>query len=99
MENALDVNKLYKVNPDFIRRVIAGEQVVVPTGKAAESFSGMMSLNEQGAFIWEKFEEAATTSQVIKQALEYYSDSEGKLEDEIIGFVSESVVRGIFVEA
>ena len=42
-----------KRNPDYLLRVVAQSRVVVPVGKAAEAFPGMVNLNETGAFLWE----------------------------------------------
>lgn len=42
-----------KRNDNYIVRKIAGETLLVPTGAAAREFSGLITLNELGAFIWE----------------------------------------------
>lgn len=42
-----------KRNPDYLLRVVAQSRVVVPVGKAAEAFPGMVNLNETGEFLWE----------------------------------------------
>ena len=40
-------------NENFILKRCAGLTLLVPVGKAAISFPGMISLNETGAFLWE----------------------------------------------
>lgn len=43
-------------NPDLIMRTIAGESLLIPTGKLAQQFNGMVTLNAVAAFIWEHLE-------------------------------------------
>ena len=40
-----------KLKHEFIIRQIAGEYVLIPMGKSALAFSGMVTTNEVGAFI------------------------------------------------
>ena len=40
-----------KLKHEFIVRQIAGEYVLIPMGKSALAFSGMVTTNEVGAFI------------------------------------------------
>ena len=49
-----------KRNPDYLLRSVAQSKVVVPVGKAAEIFPGMVNLNETGAFLWELLETEQT---------------------------------------
>ena len=46
-----------KVNSDFVMRNIAGENILVPTGEAAEKFNGMITMNEVAAFMWKNIDE------------------------------------------
>lgn len=61
-----------KRNDDYIIRTIAGETLLVPTGKAAQEFSGLVTLNELGTFIWEHMNEAADTEALCQMILEEY---------------------------
>lgn len=47
-----------KRTKEFIKRNIAGEIVLVPSGQTAREFNGMVTLTETGEFIWEHIEEA-----------------------------------------
>ena len=46
-----------KRTKEFIKRNIAGEIVLVPSGQTAREFNGMVTLTETGEFIWEHIEE------------------------------------------
>ncbi|MGN8922640.1 PqqD family protein [Lachnospiraceae bacterium HCP28S3_F9] len=41
---------------EFITREIAGEYVMMPVGKTAQKFNGLILTNEVSAFIWEHIE-------------------------------------------
>lgn len=53
-----------RTNPDFITREIAGEFILVPVGKAAQTFNGIASLNETGLFLWKLLEEGRTREEL-----------------------------------
>ena len=42
----------------FIARCVGGQHVLMPVGKTATKFSGLVMTNDVGAFIWEHLEEA-----------------------------------------
>lgn len=64
-----------KRNDNYIVRKIAGETLLVPTGAAAREFSGLITLNELGAFIWEHLNEAENVQDLAKMiAAEYEVD-------------------------
>lgn len=48
-----------KIKEGFILRTIAGQHVVVPTGQHLD-LSLMITLNETGAFLWEKLQVETT---------------------------------------
>ena len=42
-----------KIKNGFAKREIAGSYIVVPVGKEASEFNGMITLNESGSFFWD----------------------------------------------
>lgn len=54
-----------KRNPDFLLKDVAGKQVLVPLGKAAVAFPGMITVNEAGKYIWELLEQEQTLDDVV----------------------------------
>ena len=56
----------YYANPNFILREIAGEYILVPTGKELEHFNGLASLNETGKFLLEFLKEKRTLEEILK---------------------------------
>ena len=64
-----------KRNDNYIVRKIAGETLLVPTGAAARDFSGLVTLNELGAFIWAHLNEAQDVQDLAQKiAAEYEVD-------------------------
>ena len=59
-----------KIEKDFILREIAGDYVIVPTGKTALEFNGLITINELGAFIWEKLQQDITGEELTAAILE-----------------------------
>lgn len=45
-----------KICEGFVLREIAGEQVIMPTGKKISTFDGAVALNEVSAFIYSSIE-------------------------------------------
>ena len=64
-----------KRNPDFLLNTVAGKQVLVPVGKAAVKFPGMVSVNNTGAYIWELLENEMTMDAVISEITTRYDVS------------------------
>ena len=56
----------------FCLRNILGETIAVPTGEAATYLSGLVSLNETGAFLFEKLQAEQTAESLIHALLEEY---------------------------
>lgn len=61
-----------KRNNDYIKREVAGETLLVPTGAAAREFSGLVTLNELGSFIWEHMDSARDLDDLVNMILEEY---------------------------
>lgn len=42
-----------KLNPDFVKRNIMGEIILVPTANTSGNMNGLIALNEVGAFVFD----------------------------------------------
>jgi len=47
---------IYRKNPDVVYRVIAGEAILIPISRETQGAGRMLTLNETGAFIWERLD-------------------------------------------
>ena len=64
-----------KRNADFLLKTVANKLVLVPVGKAAVKFPGMISVNNAGAFIWELLEKDMTMDAVVSEMTKRYDVS------------------------
>ncbi len=78
-----------KIKDGFVRREVAGNNVVVAVGEAAEKFSGMMKLNDTGCFIWKKLESGMTREELVKSMTDAYDVDEKTAYKGIDSFISE----------
>ena len=86
-----------KIKKDFIIRVVGGEHVVVPIGKEAKRFQGMITLNETGAFLWEFFTKAHTVEEATKALMEAYNVEEETARNDAVAF-AETLENNDFIE-
>ncbi|MBQ6266137.1 MAG: PqqD family protein [Clostridia bacterium] len=87
-----------KSNYEFVKREIAGEYFLVPIGKAAKVFDGIIAINELGAFIFDCVPECADVEAVTDRILERYdTDRETALQD-VRAFFDALRAAGIEVE-
>lgn len=49
-----------KIKDTFVLRRVADTYVVLPLGRSAVDFNGMLTLNESGAFLWRQMENETT---------------------------------------
>ena len=76
-----------KIEREYILREIAGDYIIVPVGAAALEFNGMITVNETGAFLWEKLREGTTREELLHAMLEEYEVSEKEAEADIQEFL------------
>lgn len=86
-----------KRNKDFILRNIAGESIIIPTGKTTQKFNGLFSPNQTATFIWEHIEEVADIEEMIKLVLDNFDVDEETARTDVEGLINEMKLVG-FVE-
>lgn len=78
---------MMKVDKEFILREIAGEYVIIPTGKTVLSFNGLISVNEVGAFLWNMLQKDVTVDELVTGVLEEYDVDEETAREDIQAFL------------
>ena len=76
-----------KIKSGFVKRNIAGSNIVVPVGKTAKSFNAMITLNDSAAFFWDCFQKDITVDECLKLVLEEFDVDEERARKDIEGFV------------
>jgi hypothetical protein len=79
----------YARNPDFIYRKIVDEAVLVPIHKDVADMECIYTLNELGAFIWERLEEPTTQGELQAVVLEAYDAETQALVADLTRFLEE----------
>lgn len=76
-----------KIDKEFILREIAGDYVIIPTGTTTLEFNGLITVNELGAFIWERLQEETTEEKLIEAIVEEYEVEEETAEADLKEFL------------
>ena len=84
-----------KIKSDYVMREVAGTYVVVPTGKACTDFSGMISLNETGAFLWKQLTEEKSERELELVLLREYDTDEATANAGITDFLKKLREAGL----
>ncbi|WP_088188777.1 PqqD family protein [Desulfosporosinus sp. FKA] len=85
-----------RIKSGYLMKEIAKNHVVVPTGKAALDFSGMMTLNETGAFLWRQLEAGTTESELVASLLKDYDTNETTARADISEFLTKLKTADLF---
>lgn len=76
------------VKQGFMLRVIAGNYVVVPVGKAAVDFNGIITLNATGAFLWEQLTSDTTLEALLSKMIATYDVSMEQATSDLKEFIN-----------
>ena len=87
--------RVFRANPNFLLREVAGESVLVPVGEAGVFENSVISLNETCSFLWKLFQEPRSAEDVIAEARKEYSDPDGEMEQGIKDFIREYLQYGL----
>lgn len=76
-----------KIKDGYLLREVAGSFIVVPIGEGAIDFSGVISLNEVGAFLWHVLEKDSTDEELLQAILNEYDIDSETAKNDIAEFV------------
>lgn len=84
-----------KIKDGYLLREVAGSHIVVPIGEGAMDFSGVISLNEVGAFLWNNMENNTTKEELLKAVIAEYDVEESVAKADIGEFVEKLKGAGL----
>ena len=84
-----------KINKEFILRQIAGDNIIVPTGKTVLEFNGVVSVNEVGASLWNMLQKEVTFEELAQGILNEYDVEESVAKQDIREFLDKLNENGI----
>lgn len=77
-----------KIDKQFILRKIAGDYVIIPTGRTTLDFNGLITVNEQGAFLWERLRQDVTEGELVDAILAEYEVDEATAAADVEEFLT-----------
>ena len=84
-----------KLKREFVLRQIAGDHLLIPVGKTALDMNGMLTLNEMGAFLWQKLPQAQTEAELTDLVLAEYEADRDTVEQDVAEFLDKLRKLGI----
>lgn len=76
-----------KIKEGFLLRQVAGQTVVLPIGGDMD-LNLMITLNDTGAFLWEKLQEETDEAALVAALLAEYDVDEATAKEAVAGFVA-----------
>ena len=84
-----------KVEKEFVLREIAGDYIIIPTGKTVLDFNGLITVNEVGADLWNMLQEDVTMDDLVQGILKEYEVEEEVAREDIQEFLTTLEKNGI----
>ena len=89
---------MIKTKKGFMLRSVAGRHVVVAIGQASVDFNGLITLNDTGAYIWERLAKGITYDDLLKEMLSDYEVDEETAKNGIDAFLKTARDADLLVE-
>lgn len=87
-----------RIAAGFCLRELLGEYIAVPTGAAAAGLSGLVSLNESGAFLFRLLEQEQTEDTLTQALLREYETDEHTARQDVCAFLGIMRDNGLLIE-
>ena len=85
-----------KIKEGFVLRKVSEAYVVIAVGEAAMNFNGMITLNETGAFLWEKLAQGCEDKkELVDTILSEYDVAEKLASKDVDVFVAKLETAGV----
>ena len=82
----------------FHVRQILDETIAVPSGEVSKQFSGIISLNEVGSFLFEQLQTEQTTASLICALLDTYEVERETAAQDVCEFLDQLRAAGLLIE-
>lgn len=79
----------------FLLRQVADRYVIIPVGEETLSFSGILTCNETGAFLWRQLESEKTQEQLTEALLAEYDVLPKVAAADVVHFTEELKSAGL----
>ena len=76
-----------KRNSVFLMRQVAGRYVLAPVGETVKTFSGMITMNSTGKFLWDLLEQDQTVESLAQALVNTYEVDIEKATEDVIKYL------------
>jgi len=90
--------KKMKVEKEFVLREIAGDYIIIPTGKTVLEFNGLITVNEVGISLWNMLQKEVSFDELVQGILEEYDVEEAVAREDIQEFLDQLIAGGILTK-
>lgn len=87
-----------RVEKEFVLREIAGDYIIIPTGKTVLEFNGLITVNEVGVSLWNMLQKETSLDELVQGILEEYDVEEDVAREDIQEFLDTLITAGILTE-
>lgn len=87
-----------RIKDGFVMRDVMGQSVVVATGEANKTFSGMIKLNETGKIVWESIAEGMSRDEIVDSIISEFDVDKTRAEAGVNTFVNDMIEKGFIEE-
>lgn len=87
-----------KVDKEFVLREIAGDYIIIPTGRTVLEFNGLITVNEVGVSLWNMLQNEITIDGLVQGILDEYDVEEEVAREDIQEFLETLVAGGILTK-
>ena len=84
-----------RITKEFVLREIAGDYIIIPTGKTVFDFNGLITLNEVGVSLWKMLQNEVTFDDLLQGILDEYDVEPAVAREDIQEVLDQLVNRGI----
>ncbi len=84
----------FRRSDKVVKRQIAGETLLIPINQTGADLQKVYVLNETGAALWDKLEEASSLKDLTGALLAEYDATEDTIRSELTPLMGEFVARG-----
>lgn len=86
-------------NPGFLMRQVAGRYVLAPVGETVKTFSGMITMNATGKFLWDLMEQEQTLDTLAQALVDTYEEvTFEQAKEDVITFLEPLLPVGAVIE-
>lgn len=86
------------MNKKFVLREIAGDYIIIPTGKTVLEFNGLITVNEVGVSLWNMLQNEVTLDGLVQGILDEYDVEEAVAREDIQEFLDTLATGGILTK-